>query len=169
MATWQGRTRGGVLGYKIFVFLLKFLGLKFAYLVLRVVALYFLFFTKKKYIFFYFNTILNYSFWKSVLSIYRNYYVFGQTLLDKTALLAGFETKFTFDFDGEEHLVQMKSGGIIVSAHAGNWEIAGQLLKRLEKRINLLMFDAEEQRIKQYLDSVQVLKNINIMLRGLAW
>jgi predicted LPLAT superfamily acyltransferase len=131
---------------------------------LRFVALYFLFFTKKRYIYFYFNTIHNYPFWKSILAIYRNYYVFGQTLLDKIALLAGFGAKFTFDFDGEEYLAEMKSGGIIVSAHAGNWEIAGQLLKRLDTRINLLMFDAEEQRIKKYLDSVQVLKNIHIIV-----
>lgn len=78
--------------------------------------------------------------------------------------MAGFDAKFTFDFDGEDNLREMDSGGIIISAHTGNWEVAGQLLKRLDKRINLLMFDAEEQRIKQYLNTVHVFKNINIIV-----
>lgn len=164
MATWQGRTRGGILGYKIFVFLLKKLGLHVAYFVLRIVAFYFLLFSNKRYIYFYFHSIHHFPFWKTILAIYRNYYVFGQTLLDKSALLAGLDTTFSFDFDGEEHLRKMRSGGIIISAHTGNWEIAGQLLKRLDTPINLLIFDAEEQQIKQYLENVHVLKNINIIV-----
>jgi len=164
MATWKGRTRGGVLGYRIFVFLLKNLGLSFAYFTLRFVAFYYLIFSEKKYIYFYFHKILGYGFLKSFVSIYRNYYVFGQTLLDKTALLAGFDSGFTFDFDGEPYLREMTSGGIIISAHVGNWEIAGQLLKRLDTKINLLMFDAEHQRIKQYLDRIHIYKNVRIII-----
>ena len=34
---------------------------------------------------------------KSVLSIYRNYYIFGQTLLDKIVVMAGIDNKFTYD------------------------------------------------------------------------
>jgi predicted LPLAT superfamily acyltransferase len=51
-----------------------------------------------------------------------------------------------------------------VNAHVGNWEIAGQLLERLNTRINVLMFDAEHEKIKQYMSGVLVNKNVNIIV-----
>jgi predicted LPLAT superfamily acyltransferase len=79
-------------------------------------------------------------------------------------MLAGFGKRFTFDFEGEEHLREMKNGGLLVSAHVGNWEIAGQLLNRLEKRINILLLDAEHQQIKQYLSGVLTNRNVNFIV-----
>ena len=46
----------------------------------------------------------------------------------------------------------------------GNWEIAGQLLNRLEKRINIILFDAEHQRIKGYLSDVMNTRNVNFIV-----
>ena len=49
MATeWEGKSRGSVLGYKIFVFCIKKFGLYSAYFVLYFVALYFCFFAKTR-------------------------------------------------------------------------------------------------------------------------
>jgi predicted LPLAT superfamily acyltransferase len=48
----------------------------------------------------------------------------------------------------------MDKGGLLVSGHVGNWEIAGQLLNRLEKKINILLYDAEHQQIRNYLYGV---------------
>lgn len=78
-------------------------------------------------------------------------------LLDKIASLAGFKAKFTFDFDGEEYLRKManeKTGGLLISAHIGNFEMAGHMLERLQTRVNIIMLDAEHARIKDYLDSI---------------
>ena len=42
----------------------------------------------------------------------------------------------------------------MLSAHLGNWETAGNMLKnRVSQKINVLMFDAEVEKIKQYLDA----------------
>jgi predicted LPLAT superfamily acyltransferase len=79
-------------------------------------------------------------------------------------MLAGFQQKFTFDFDGEEYLREMENGGLLVSAHVGNWEIAGQLLNRLAKRINIIIFDAEHQRIKGYMADVLTNRNVNFIV-----
>ncbi len=168
MPSWKGQSRGNVLGYKIFVLTLKYLGLSFAYFILLFVAFYFFLFSRKssKFNYHYFRHILNYSWLKSKWNIYRNYFTFGQVLLDKFAILGGLKGKFTYNFDGEHHLrsmVENKTGGIIVNAHIGNFEIAGQLLERLNSRINVLMLDAEHQRIKNLVSDVLVNKDVNII------
>ena len=168
MPSWKGQSRGNVLGYKIFVLTLKYSGLSFAYFILLFVAFYYFLFSRKssKSTYFYFRKILKYSWVKTKWSIYRNYFAFGQVLLDKVAILGGLKGKFTYHFDGEHHLREMadtKTGGIIVNAHIGNFEIAGQLLERLNTKINVLMLDAEHQRIKNYLTDVLVNKDVKII------
>ena len=99
-------------------------------------------------------------------NLYQNYYCFGQTLIDKIAVMANHSTKFSFDFDGEAHLLEMvskKKGGLLFSAHAGNWEAAGQLLKRLNTKINIVMYDGENTKIKNYLDNVKGEKSFGII------
>jgi predicted LPLAT superfamily acyltransferase/radical SAM superfamily enzyme YgiQ (UPF0313 family) len=166
MASWEGKTRGGVLGYKIFVWTLKNLGIRFAYTLLYPVVAYFIFASPKAFrsSYRFYRDIIGFGPVKSFISVARSYYVFGQVLLDKTAMLAGFENRFTFDFDGEEFLRQMENGGLLVSAHIGNWEIAGQLLNRLEKKIHIILFDAEHQRIKGYLSDVMTTRNVHFIV-----
>ncbi len=167
MATWKGKTRGGLAGYRFFIFLLKYPGLKFSYFFLRFVVLYYVFFAPKARnpIYYYFNTILGYHRLKSISYTFKNFYKLGQVLLDKVALLAGFSNKFTFDFEGEEYLRQMaeQGGGFLIGAHIGNWEIAGHLLERINTRVHILMLEAEHQRIKALLDQVMTKKTINII------
>ena len=166
MQSWKGQTRGGVLGYKIFVWSLKYLGIFFAYFLLRFVALYFFFTSGKAFanIFNFYRNILHYTFFHSLVSVYRNYYRFGQVLIDKITVLAGFSQKFTFDFEGEDYLRQMNDGGLLISGHVGNWEIAGQLLNRLEKNINIILFDAEHQQIKGYLSDILTQRKVNFIV-----
>ena len=166
MQSWQGKTRGGLLGYRIFVWTLKYLGLSFAYFLLYFVVTYYIFASRKAFrsIFSFFHETMKFSFLKSLSSVYRNYYNFGQVLIDKIAMLAGFQSNFTFDFEGEEYLRQMENGGLLISGHIGNWEIAGQLLNRLEKNINIILFDAEHQQIKGYLSEVLTNRRVNFIV-----
>lgn len=159
MASWKGQSRGNLLGYKIFVALLKNFGLKPAYFLLRFVALYFFLFSPSSFrnIYQVYRHRLKFGFFKSVFFIYRNYFIFGQVLLDKTATLAGFRSEFTFDFDGEQYLREMAAGNtgcLLISAHLGNFEMAGHMLERLDARVNIIMLDAEYQRIRNYLSSI---------------
>ncbi len=167
MAEWDGRTRGGATGYKIFIWILKNTNIRLAYFVLYFVAFWYFLVMNKKPTFFYFRKVLKYSKIKSIISIYKNYYTFGQVLIDKIAVLAGFSSKFTFEFEGEEYLHQMakeNTGGILVGSHLGNWEIAGQLLERIDTKIHILMYDGMQQQIKDLMDEVVQKKNIDIIL-----
>lgn len=159
MATWKGKTRGGLTGYKIFITVLKYSGLPAAYFLLRFVAFYFFLFNPRSFsaIYEFYRRRLGFKRLRSVIQVYRNYYVFGQVLLDKIALTAGFKAKFTFRFDGEEHLRKMvgeNTGGLLISAHTGNFEMAGYMLERLQTTVNIIMFDAEHEKIKEYLSTV---------------
>jgi predicted LPLAT superfamily acyltransferase len=50
-------------------------------------------------------------------------------------------------------MVTEGTGGLLISAHIGNFEMAGHLLQRLDAKVNIIMLDAEHQRIKDYLSS----------------
>jgi len=172
MATqWKGKSRGTVLGYKIFVYSMKTFGLGAAYFILYFVALYFCFFapTSTKASYYYFRRRQNKSVLKSIINIYRSYYVFGQTILDKVAISSGLRDRFTYDFDGVHlinNVLKEKKGGVLISAHVGNFEIAEHFFGELEDKasISLLTTDTEHTAIKEYLESVTNKPNVNLIL-----
>ncbi len=169
MANWEGKTRGGLLGYRIFVFFIKTFGIRFAYFFIYFVAPYFIFFSRKAYKaqYYYYRHIHKQGAVTAFFSAYLNFCLLGKTLIDKIAVLSGMREKFTFNFDGEHHLRQMVTdgtGGILINAHVGNWDIAGQLLERLDTTIHVLMFDAEHQQISEYLKGVMTEKNIKVII-----
>lgn len=166
MAKWTGKSKGNSLGYEIFIFIIKYLGIGFAYGLLKVVAFYFFLFAKKENLKFFYINVLDYSKWKTNLAIYKNFCKLGEVLVDKSAVMCGAKTSFSFDYDGEDYIRQMVEGGkggLLLGAHMGNWEVGGQLLERIDVKVNVVMFQAEEQKIKELLDKELVEKRINII------
>ena len=126
---WTGKSKGTPLGYQIFIFFIKNIGVRFAYVILAFVAFYYLIFSKEGRIaaMLYFHKRLGYSKLKSLYKVYLNNFVFGQTIIDKYAIQLGQRNQFTYEFDGVEllyDLLEKKKGGILISAHVGNFEIA---------------------------------------------
>jgi len=164
---WQGKTRGGVLGHRIFVFILKSSGLPLAYFFLRFVAFYFFVSAKSTPgVYRYFREVHGYSKTRAVWSTYLNYHVFGKTLLDKVALLSGVKTNFTVNHEGGQHLEElaaMGKGGILISGHIGNWEVAGQLLNRLQTRFNILMYENDHEQMNRYMQGVLKEKKFHVI------
>lgn len=167
MAEWKGQSRGTPLGYKIFLFLLHRAGVRAAYLLLIPVSLYYVLFVPKatKAIFYFYHNRLGYSFIRALARTRLNFLVFGQTIIDKFAIMGGLKHSYTYDFDGEEHLIYMaeNTGGLLIGAHLGNWDIASQLLNRLSKPFNIVMFENELENMRKLFDKALTEKKIKII------
>lgn len=173
MSQWDGKSKGTVLGYKIFVFFIKKVGIKSAYLILYFVATYYFIFLKKSNtsIFYYFRKRLGYSYLKSKRMVFNSYYTFGQTIIDKIAIGAGLKNKFTYEHDGGEIIIKLlkeKRGGVLISAHIGNFEIAEHFFSEVDVnfQINLVTTDLEHSAIKKYLERITQKPTINFILIG---
>jgi len=172
MAQWDGKSRGAVLGYKIFIFFIQKMGIRTAYFILYFVAFYFLFFSIKgsKASFYYFHKRLGYSKINSFFKVYKSYYSFGKIIVDKFAIASGLKDKFTYDFENENSLkkiLKQKKGGILISAHIGNFEIAEHFFSRVDEfstQINLVTTDNEHRAIKNYLESVSLKSNMKFII-----
>lgn len=159
MASW-GASRGNKLGYKIFILLIKTAGVFPAYALLRLVTLYYFIVPGKasKSLMYYFRNRLGYSFVKAKFAMYENFNYLGRSIIDKIVLMSGVPSPFSINHDGGINLDNMAAegkGGLLISAHLGNWEAAGHLLKRMKTKINIVMFDGEHEKIKEYLDKVR--------------
>ncbi len=171
MAKWDGKSKGTVLGYKIFVFFLKRTGIKSAYFILYFVATYYFLFLKKsnRAIYYYFNERLGYSYFKSKIMIYKSYYTFGQTILDKVSISSGMEKQFTSEHEGGEILKKLlsdKKGGVLISAHIGNFEIAQHFFgeKDIDLQTNLVTTDLEHSAIKNYLGKISKKSSVKFII-----
>ncbi len=159
MAEWEGRSRGTVFGYKVFIFLIKHVGINVAYLLLTFVALYYVICAPKqtKAIYRYFRVHRRESVFRSLIATYRNYFVFGQTIIDKIAITAGLAGKYTYEFDGIDNIRQLakdNSAGILISAHVGNFEVSQYFMGEFDKQIHLVTTDEEQRAIKSYLANI---------------
>jgi len=165
---WEGKTKGSLRGHKVFVFLLNTFGLRVCYFFLNFVAFYYFLFSESKQANLnYFKNIHGYKGLKAQIASYRCYVLFGEIILDKVALLSGVKTKFSIEHEGQkENLSNLKSSGkgsILLSAHIGNWEIAGQMLEVLDTKFNILMYDNEAAQMKEYMNKIMGKKSFHII------
>src|SRR3954471_8360102 len=158
-----GRLRGGRSGIWFFITALRVLGLRLTYFLLPPVALYYSFVSPdiRATMDYHQRVFGHVPWWKRRWLVFRHFLLFGIALIDRTAILAGKTRPFSFSFDGEEHLraaVAEGRGVLLLTAHVGNWEAAGQLLTRLDVPINVTGFDKEVSEIRSLLNHVSKAK-----------
>ncbi|RFN59570.1 LpxL/LpxP family acyltransferase [Marixanthomonas ophiurae] len=170
-AEWDGKSRGTVFGFKVFVFFIKNFGIRAAYALMHLPIPYFCLFSRKNVrgLFYYFRKRKHYSWFKSSMNIYKGYYQFGQTLVDRIAIQSGLRDKYTYEFDGIENLKEtlaLNKGGILISAHVGNFEMAQYFFNDLdeEANISIVITDQDHENIKEYVGSVINRKQENFII-----
>ncbi len=159
MVKWKGKSRGTVLGLKIYVIIIKTFGLISAYFVLLFVVAYFIIFSfnSTRSTWYLFRKRLKYSALSAALQVYRSYFTFGMIQLDRLAIASGLKNKYTFEFDGIHYireLLKKKKGGILLTAHIGNFNLANHFFDDKNISVNLVLTDLEHQQIKSYLESL---------------
>ena len=166
---WKGKTRGGSFGYLFFILLIKGLGVKAAYAFLCLVVVYFVPFAPKatRAIRGYARQRLGYGRLRSARFLLVNYYRLGQTLIDKVAVGAGMDKQYTFDFGTQYQdfleVLNGSEGVVMIGAHVGNWEIGAPFFDEYGKKMNIVMFDAEYQKIKELLEKNTNGKNYKVI------
>lgn len=159
MSKWTGKTKGSLLGYQIIVWILKVFDLKVTYFFLRFVSFYYYAFVSapRNHLIKFYKDCLNISFKESKMLARRNFFLLAQSLVDRIAFTIGKGGRYKFTYKNEDSLRQIadeNKGLVLISAHYGNWDIAGQMLTRVKNKINVLMFENEHEKIKGYLDSL---------------
>jgi predicted LPLAT superfamily acyltransferase len=154
---WNGKSRGGRFGYQFFVYTIRLLGLRCAYIFLAFIVIYFIPFAPKAT-----RAIWRYNRQKrrlgvlaSVKELYCHYYVFGQTLIDKMAMRGGLNEKYRYEFDNYTRFLEILNSGegvVMMGAHIGCWEAGAGFFGTYGKKINIVMLDAEHQQIKDVLE-----------------
>jgi predicted LPLAT superfamily acyltransferase len=165
---WTGRSRGGGFGYRFFIFLIRRVGIGFAYGFLALVVVYFIPFAPKatSAVWFYIRRVLGYGRVKALKALFVHYYRFGQTLIDKIAIAAGMEDKYSFEFDNYPEFLKILdsgSGVVMIGAHVGSWEAGSCFFGDYAKKMNIVLYDGESVGIKQALASNSTETGYNII------
>lgn len=112
----------------------------------------------------YFRDCHNVSPVKATLMTYRNFYLFAQVVIDRFAMYSG--RHFDVDVEGYEHFQQLaerEEGFVQLSAHVGNYEIAGYTLVADKKRFNALVFDKEKATVMENRSKLFATTNIRMI------
>lgn len=161
---WDGKSRGGRFGYLFFVRAVRLLGIRFAYAVLAFIAIYFIPFAPRATaaVWRYNRRMRGLGRMRSVVELYRHYYVFGQTLIDRIAFRSGLSGRYRFEFDNYDRFLEIINSGegvVMIGAHVGCWEAGAGFFGKYGKKINIVMFDDEHRQIKEVLEECTSAEN----------
>lgn len=163
--TWKGTSRGTPLGYRFFILILRTLGPRIAHAVLWFVVPWYALTARasNKAIRGYFQR-LRATGHREKLTVIGSYITFGKSLIDRAAMRAGRASDYTWVKLGTVQPLKDAGAGVVISAHLGNWELAGNLLGHQSSMpIHVLMQDAEVEAIARAQEQGQERRAFNVI------
>lgn len=168
-AQWSGKTDGTPWMQRTLISWLRVVDVRVLYAVMAAVIPFYMIFAHAAYVACYrfFRRRLGLSPVSAFARVYVSQYHLGQVVLDRFAAYAG--RRFAVDIDHYELFQQLAAapGGFMqVSAHVGNYELAGYTLVAREKRFNALVFAGESEAVMAGRDRVFAAHNIRMIPVG---
>jgi predicted LPLAT superfamily acyltransferase len=103
--------------------------------------------------------------WKWPLLVYRHFFAFGITLLDRLVVIMG-RAQIQCRFEGEpmfKEFLDRGQGIILLGAHLGSWELGGHLLTHLGSPVNLVVLEREAARVRELFDRALQAKSFRLL------
>jgi predicted LPLAT superfamily acyltransferase len=153
---WKGVTEGGEIGQSALRLVLRLVDVRFCYvLIIFIIPFYFIFSWRNALsIYHYFRHRQHFGKIKSWAKTYLNHVYFGQLVLDRFAIFAGQGKKFRIKVTGQEIWDAVNNddnrGCLVIGSHIGNFELAGYLLGKSNKKMNGLVYANEAKKMQQY-------------------
>lgn len=154
---WPGTTYGNEWMHKWLIRMLRYIDVRLLYFFVAVfiIPVCLVLLPSRGIAYRYFRRRIGYSRLKSAWMTYVGHCLFGQVVVDKFAMYAG--KKFHIEIENADafhRLAARQEGFLLLSAHIGNYEIAGYSLTSRNKRLNALVYAGEK---------ASVMKNRNRM------
>ena len=163
---WAGTTYGNNWMHKWLIRLLRFIDTRILYLFVAIfiIPVCLILNPSRGIAYRFFRKRIGYGRLKSAWKTYVNHCLFGQVVVDKFAMYAG--KKFYVEIENYEsyaRLVTKKEGFVQLSAHIGNYEIAGYSLVCENKRIFALVYAGEKESVMKNRDKMFADTNISMI------
>lgn len=164
---WKGSTAGTPWMHRWLIRSLRVLSLRFVYAGAVVFVIPFcMLFAHKGYISIYhfFRRRLNQRPLRAFWNTYVNHCHFAQVIIDRFYVYGG--GRFDFEIENYDLYLRLAAepgGFVILSAHVGNYEVAGYTLAAKTKRFNALVYGGEAQTVMQNRSHILTQNNIRMI------
>ena len=166
MKEWAGTTFGNEWMHKWLIRMLRYIDVRLLYIFVAVfiIPVCLVLNPSRGIAYRYFRKRIGYGRLKSAWKTYVNHCLFGTVVIDKFAMYAG--KKFNIEienYDAFLRLATREEGFVQLSAHIGNYEIAGYTLVYKDKRLNALVYAGEKESVMRNRDRMFARTNIRMI------